>query len=143
MMEYIEMNQLTRATCLTLLIALSAVPAIALSAEKNSNPVVEVYVFDAAGDVPGFVALVMKARAVSSKINPDGDTSLSVYTAMEAGPMSGQVTVAVEHPGLAQWGKSAEIVSSSAEWQAIFTQAQDKNYKLLSRSLHVQIAHDD
>ncbi len=137
------MNQLYRAACLTLLLILSAVPGVALGAEKDSNPVIEVYVFDTGGDLPGFIALVMKARKVSDKINPDGDTSLSVYTALEAGPMSGQVTVAVEHPGLAKWGQTAEIVSASPEWQDIFKQAQAKNYKLLSRSLHVQVVHDD
>lgn len=137
------MDQLYRVACLTLLITLSAVPGVALGAEKNSNPVVEVYVFDTGGDLPGFIALVMKARAVSDKINPDGDTILNVYTAMEAGPMSGQVTVAVQHPGLAKWGQSAQTVSASPEWQAVFKQAQDSNYKLLSRSLHVQVAHDD
>jgi hypothetical protein len=47
------MNQLYRAACLTLLLTLSAVPGVALGAEKDSNPVIEVYVFDTGGDLPG------------------------------------------------------------------------------------------
>ena len=136
------MKELYRVACWALLVTLSAIPGTAQATEETSNPVIELYVFDAGGDLQGFVDLVMKAREISDKINPDGNTSLSVYTAVEAGPMSGQVTVAVEHPGLARWGQSAEIVSASPEWQAIFKQARDKKYKLISRSLHVQVAHD-
>jgi len=143
LLRYIEMKLLSRTACLTLLVMLSVMPGVAQGEEKAGNPVVEMYVFDTGGDLPGFVALVMKAREISDKINPDGDTSLSVYTAVEAGPMTGQVTVAVEHPDLAKWGQSAQTVSASPEWQAIFKQARDKKYKLISRSLHVQVARDD
>ncbi len=125
-----------------LLIVLLAIPGIVLTDDQASTPVVEVYIFDVAGDLPGFSALVQKARAIARKINPDAQTTLSIYTALAAGPLSDQVTVAVEHQSLSKWGESAEKIGSNPEWQAIAQEFQKGGYTLVSRSLLLQVARE-
>ena len=120
------------AACLAL--AVAGAPTIAPAQAPKVSSVIRV---DVNNDVPGFLEIAQKFRALAGKL--DRKSTIRVWQSTLAGPETNSIIVVVEYANLVQMAEEVTANNENEEWLALVQEFQGKGYSILSNSLVQEI----
>jgi hypothetical protein len=118
-------------------LALLTVAGPGRSLAQEPPKIINVIVIDVAGDLPKFLELFKQVRGINERLATKGVSR--VWQSTLAGPNTGTVAVAVEHPSLVSMAQDGAKVAADAEWQKVVDAFQAAGMRVVSNSVSVEI----
>ncbi len=122
---------------IALAVALACSQAPVQAVAQEAPRVVNVQTYDVAGNTPGFLEFVQRARAISEQYGGTGE--VRVFLSTLAGPNTNTVAVVAEFPSLVSLAESNAKIIPSPEWQQLLADFQAAGMRLVSSSVSVDI----
>lgn len=118
-------------------LALFALAGPGRSYAQEPPKIVNVIVIDVAGDLPKFIELFKQSQAINQRLGMKGQSR--IWQSTLAGPNTGSIAVAIEHPSLVSMAQDGAKLAADAEWQQVVSAFQAAKMRIVSNSVAVEI----